>query len=307
MGEMTEDEKKQALEMREKLEKFIDRVAYRVEEALQSNEIINVFQDDFEMLGNDEAALGGKVNTTSMQFRTYIENDYCKGKRVSCIKFHPKRPYLVAMSMVDNMDFDTRAKIQGTSFESHVLILNFKDNHIITLNYILETPIEVTCMEFHPENPNLLFGGCLNGQIIVWDLSSTEHRITEGSKGLGEAGMGDEEDFKAATMNEQDEEKSQSVIKLKHMILSNLSCSHKNFVADIAFIPPTINVDKRNPSNGKFTHLISISEDGSVCIWDTRPIDKETIKMIDNWKTFNKLDLFKQDGSGELGLSRILL
>jgi hypothetical protein len=29
--------------MREKLEKFIDRVAFRVEEALQSNEIINVF------------------------------------------------------------------------------------------------------------------------------------------------------------------------------------------------------------------------------------------------------------------------
>ena len=35
--------------MKEKLEKFIDRVAFRVEEALQSNEIINVFQDDFEI------------------------------------------------------------------------------------------------------------------------------------------------------------------------------------------------------------------------------------------------------------------
>lgn len=40
----------------EKLDKFIDRVAYRVEEALQSNELINVFQDDFEMLGDEEAA-----------------------------------------------------------------------------------------------------------------------------------------------------------------------------------------------------------------------------------------------------------
>jgi hypothetical protein len=29
--------------MAEKLEKFVDRVAYRVEEALQSNELINVF------------------------------------------------------------------------------------------------------------------------------------------------------------------------------------------------------------------------------------------------------------------------
>jgi hypothetical protein len=38
------------------LDKFIDKVAYRVEEALQSNELINVFQDDFEMLGSEEAA-----------------------------------------------------------------------------------------------------------------------------------------------------------------------------------------------------------------------------------------------------------
>ena len=30
-------------QMEEKLDKFIDRVAFRVEEALQSNEIINVF------------------------------------------------------------------------------------------------------------------------------------------------------------------------------------------------------------------------------------------------------------------------
>ena len=34
-----------------KLEKFIEKVAPRVEEALESNELINVFQDDFSMLG----------------------------------------------------------------------------------------------------------------------------------------------------------------------------------------------------------------------------------------------------------------
>lgn len=43
-------------QMEEKLDKFIDRVAFRVEEALQSNEIINVFQDDFEMLASEMAA-----------------------------------------------------------------------------------------------------------------------------------------------------------------------------------------------------------------------------------------------------------
>ena len=58
------------------------------------------------MLGGEEAKDGGKGSTTSMQSRYFMDNKYCKGKRVSCIKFHPQKSYLVAMSMVDNMDFD---------------------------------------------------------------------------------------------------------------------------------------------------------------------------------------------------------
>jgi len=96
---------------------------------------------------------------------------------------------------------------------------------------------------------------------------------------------------------------------MKHLCHSSIAASHKNFVADIAYIPPTINVDKRNPSGGKFTHFISISEDGIVNIWDTRMVDKEALKVTPDyiWKPYLKLDLFKQDGSGELGLSRILM
>lgn len=51
----------------------------------------------------------------------------------------------------------------GKSFDSHVLIMNFSDAHIITLNYVLETPIEISCIEFHPENPNVLTGGSISG------------------------------------------------------------------------------------------------------------------------------------------------
>lgn len=42
----------------QKLERFVDKVSYAVESALSSNEIINVFQDDFQMLGDQETAVG---------------------------------------------------------------------------------------------------------------------------------------------------------------------------------------------------------------------------------------------------------
>lgn len=84
--------------------------------------------------------------------------------------------------MIENLSFDDRSEIMGRSFDSHVLIMNFSDAHIITLNYVLETPIEVSCIEFHPDNPNVLIGGCISGQAIVWDLSCVESRINAGKK-----------------------------------------------------------------------------------------------------------------------------
>jgi len=65
--------------------------------------------------------------------------------------------------MIEYLKFHERAAISGRSFDSNVLIMNFSDKYIITLAYVLETPIEITSIEFHPENPNVIIGGCING------------------------------------------------------------------------------------------------------------------------------------------------
>src|SRR5438105_7729066 len=98
-------------------------------------------------------------------------------KVINCVY---SKPYLVAMSMIENLSFDDRCAITGKSFDSHVLIMNFSDAHIITLNYVLETPIEISTIEFHPENPNVIIGGTISGQLVIWDLSCLESRITGG-------------------------------------------------------------------------------------------------------------------------------
>ena len=149
--------------MDEKLDKFIDRVAYRVEEALQSNEIINVFQFDFEMLADEDAVTGAQANAINAVPRTFFEQSYCKNKSVSCIKFHPDMPDIVAMSLIENLSFDDRTEVMGKSYESHILILNFADSQIIHLKYALQAPVEISCVEFHPENPKVLVEGSING------------------------------------------------------------------------------------------------------------------------------------------------
>jgi len=41
-------------------------VAFRVEEALQSNELIDVFVEDFEILGDEEAETSTKISQVNM-------------------------------------------------------------------------------------------------------------------------------------------------------------------------------------------------------------------------------------------------
>jgi hypothetical protein len=57
------------------------------------------------------------------------------------------------------------------------------------------------------------------------------------------------------------------------------------------------------------THFLSCSEDGIVCIWDSRPVEKEAIRASPDfiWKPFLQITLFRPDGSGDLGLSKVLL
>ena len=43
----------------------------------------------------------------------------------------------MAMSIVENLQFDDRAEVSGKSFESQVLILDFSDSQVIFAKYAL--------------------------------------------------------------------------------------------------------------------------------------------------------------------------
>lgn len=93
--------------------------------------------------------------------------------------------------------------------------------------------------------------------------------------------------------------------------MSNIDRSHKNYVADIKFVPGNVKVDRKAPNDGKSYHFISCSEDGVVNIWDTRNIDINELKSLAArgkavaWVPFLSINLTRAEGS-ELGLSRIL-
>ena len=93
--------------------------------------------------------------------------------------------------------------------------------------------------------------------------------------------------------------------------MSNIDKSHRNFVADIKFVPGGVKVDRRNDNQGRSVHFVSCSEDGLVNIWDTRQIEIDVLKELaskgkmSGWAPVITITAARSEG-GELGLSRIL-
>lgn len=158
--------------------------------------------------------------------------------------------------------------------------------------------MEITSFAFHPEHEKIVIGGCLNGQVIVWDTASQEHRI----------GLGRNQKEEAADSAENTQ---QSGCIVKYLEMSLIEKSHKSYVADVAFVPGTVLVDKKNHNKSLSEHFVTCSEDGFICIWDTRHVRIEELRAIEAsgkkkpWVPYLQLQLFRPDGDF-LGCSRIL-
>jgi hypothetical protein len=56
--------------------------------------------------------------------------------------------------------------------------------------YVLESPHEVTTFQYNPLNPDIIIGGCYNGQVVVWDTSGTAAAAAAGSGGTAGGAKG---------------------------------------------------------------------------------------------------------------------
>jgi WD40 repeat protein len=155
---------------------FLDNVYPEMEGALQSNETIDIFQNDFDVLPEDQS--GNKESTELSNVIKETKNLFylkSKGKKVSCIQFQPwltgrRNPPIIAESFIENLSYDERIVFSMKSSKSFILFWNYEDLHAIDPLLILTSPLEVLTFEFNPKDPNIVIAGTINGQIMMWDL-----------------------------------------------------------------------------------------------------------------------------------------
>ena len=77
------------------------------------------------------------------------------------------------MACTDPQSFNQRVDAMGGAPAAHaVLVWNFRDP--IHPELVLESPYEVFCFQSNPLQPEIITGGCYNGQVIMWDTASQE-------------------------------------------------------------------------------------------------------------------------------------
>jgi len=186
----------------------------------------------------------------------------------------------------------------------------------------MQSQYEIFTFRFNRTQPSICVGGCITGQVILWETRPTiEEALLKLSRNIIQLTDPD---------NEDDEP---SFTPLLPKVISSVDHSHRKSVADLFWLSPTTQINYRGQLvgeehlDGKSHQFITVSGDGYIMIWDIRyekifndelrhigrskhvpmeksfNINKETNKPL--WAPIFKTHLKRLEGVGELSCCRI--
>uniref|UniRef100_A0A4W3HJW7 Dynein axonemal intermediate chain 3 n=1 Tax=Callorhinchus milii TaxID=7868 RepID=A0A4W3HJW7_CALMI len=289
--EFTEEGKKEHLESKD-FKDFINSVSLRFEIALQQNEIMDVFYNDWKGLSDEEATFGGKADSHLKEYQSFTDIRHSKGKRISHIEWHPIFTGIVAVSIVENISMEDKINLNMKPFAdaSYILFWNFNDP--INPQVILECPEDIYSFQFCPTDPNVIAGGCKNGQVVLWDISLFQDKLHNNR-------AGGKTDVKANLLPDLDEAQMEELPVVRYCAVSAIEYSHSFAITDLCWLPNHFEVTRLGtPSESKdriCVQLITCSPDCNVLFWDVRHPKVLARSMLDKRKGDEK-ELENPDG-----------
>eukprot|EP00443_Scrippsiella_acuminata_P000933 CAMPEP_0115250932 /NCGR_PEP_ID=MMETSP0270-20121206/43367_1 /TAXON_ID=71861 /ORGANISM="Scrippsiella trochoidea, Strain CCMP3099" /LENGTH=957 /DNA_ID=CAMNT_0002666333 /DNA_START=8 /DNA_END=2882 /DNA_ORIENTATION=- len=259
----------------DELTEFLTAVSVSVEEALQTNETVDIFQEEFAHLGSEETGDVSKASSNLQEIRTFTDVGFTKGKRVEWIEWVPNSTDMLVSSYCENLHFCDKLENMGRVGNSSILIWSFQDSLAPHCNLV--APWEVTIFKFYPTDNKYVVGGLSSGQLAVWKLSDAD---------LG---------YALREKNKKDaieEEKTSAVPSISHKVLSIIDDSHRKAVVAIEWLPCEVFFDDRGRRPGDDLGLPGLLE---------------SINDADHqWKPVHKIQLQRQDSGTEMGCCQIL-
>ena len=271
------------------IEHVIRNVEVKVEEAIQSNETIDVFHDEFEVLGDEQGEGGGNLANMLNETRTFSNLDYTKNKVVSDIQWEPGKDSVIAASCTEKIDLEERVNRSGSHIAGSIVIWMFSEFN--SVKCILKAPLEITCFKFNPHKTNIVVGGTISGQVCIWDttLAKEKHRLE--------------------MLPRQDE-----APELLILTSSGIFDSHKGPVKAICWLPQQVKIERKNhcvllPEPQEVSQFATLSEDGLILFWESSfPLDKNPYKNQDYiWQPLLKVQLTRLGDKLDIGGSHLYI
>nr|XP_008515182.1 PREDICTED: WD repeat-containing protein 63 [Equus przewalskii] len=135
---------------------------------------------------------------------------------------------------------------------------------------MLESPDDIFCFKFCPSDPNIIAGGCINGQIVMWDITAHADRIENIKTG---GSRSKKVTLKPMFLLEPDSNKE--AMYIRHCAVSSIENGHKHVITDIHWLPDTFEINRMGTvfenRSGICCQLVTCSADCTICFWDIRP------------------------------------
>jgi dynein intermediate chain 3, axonemal len=300
----------------------LERSVLKIEKSLQQNETLDIFHEIFSFL-NDEEILDGSTQTENelRELKNFADPTYSKFKILSAIDWMPRIQGMVAVSAIKKVNFDQRVLISGQTNVSYLLLWDFRQ--LVRPQILLQSPHDILSFRFNPNNPNLVAGGTISGQVILWDISETvQSNGLKNKKGSDAAAGGGALPSAVGGLGDgagDDDNTSEDPICLPKYI-SNVDHSHKKAVSDLFWLPSHIQINYRGQlvppeflpdqhtssstsgttGGGNCYQFVTVAGDGQILVWDTRyeQIGNDELRHIGRAKhvPFEKVSM-KEGGS----------
>jgi hypothetical protein len=269
---------------------FLEKVTVKIENALQQNESVDIFHETFRVAGEDDAVGATDIDNELRDVKSFYDPTYAQDKSIAAIDWLPKYQGIIAVSVVDNVPFDQRILLSGQSNPAYILVWDFKQ--LVKPQVVMQCQHEVFTFRFNRTMPSIVAGGCITGQVALWDIEEPlMTALKNTNRGTG-------------NFSTQNDENSSWTGAIMPKWVSNVDHSHKKCVGDLFWLPPNTQMNYKGQLVGpehlddRSHQFVTIAGDGMVLVWDTRfeKIAKDELKHIGRTKHVPQEKLPQKDG-----------
>ncbi|NXK61197.1 WDR63 protein, partial [Sylvietta virens] len=315
----------------EAMKKFLTAVHLRMEIALQQNEIMNVFFDDWKALAEDQEE--GKPDVYLKAYQSFTDVQYLKNRTITCIRWHPTIYGIIALSAREQPSDEEQVNLSNKSLLHQSVILFWSFFDPMCLQLVLKAPEDIYCFQFSPSDPNIIAGGCVDGQVVLWDISKHEEKLRSAKPVADEVIDSSEDEPRAAAAAAAGHSSTEPPL-VRHCAASSIPYTHTKPATDIHWLPCNSEDNQKGGTSENrdenYLQLVTCSPDCSIFFWDIpskehrekflseqikeekishKPPDvPDTDEDLDlSWKPLIKINLRERDTNTEYGPIRISL